>query len=669
MKFKLNIILFYTLFSLLNIQLFSQDLTAARYEIDAKRIGVSPIEKDALPRSREFLRLDSTYYVGWMYDGMYKFERSSDYLGYQLAIKPLRKALYLLEKDFAYKLKNLYSSYSFFQQNASRFDDFFMIANTLKSCYNSIEMPDSTMHLLEKIEAYHFQKDFFSVQSDRAWIFHRNRFFKKENHPFLKNSVEENEKMAFHYCYKQIEEISRNKTLNDYWYGNYQSEEDYLTVYHYLALLHNYNRRYDSAEYYYNLLAQGGRISWSNYGNMMHEVGHFADAITYYKKPQYRSRFALEEADYYLPLMLIYGAKTKEAIRISAQKIAQSPSTPGFGWYTIGLARGYLYDGQLDSCEFYLNKAANFKELHINTTLTQSQYEFTINLLRIQLLDRKINLIQFLNTGWWYNVSDWYNIILVKIEKLMLEYNVVNALANNPERTRVVYDLFCAETTVTYDESMYLLKDFSLPYFRKMYASYAKYDIRKRINPYFRYFEAKFKLEDGEEEDAVQIAQEILRECLPSNIKEDGETSFIDVENEKLLLARIYEIIANATDDENLKANSISKIQQYYPQLLAFSEMQAEIYLEYSGLEDEMTEKVKKELKKANVNWTNNIAAYKARVNFEKKGGFYTAGISVLDEFGNEVVQDGRIVFKDPNLAGKEIVLRILGKGGAVQIE
>ena len=61
---------------------------AARYEIDAKRLGVLPNDKDALPRSREFLRLDSTYYVGWMYEGIYKFERSSDYLGYKNAIHP-----------------------------------------------------------------------------------------------------------------------------------------------------------------------------------------------------------------------------------------------------------------------------------------------------------------------------------------------------------------------------------------------------------------------------------------------------------------------------------------------------------------------------------------------------------------------------------------------------
>jgi len=61
---------------------------------------------------------------------------------------------------------------------------------------------------------------------------------------------------------------------------------------------------------------------------------------------------------------------------MAQQIITESGSTPGFGWYNIALARGYLYDGQLDSCEAALDKAANFKELHIGTTLTQTQYDF-----------------------------------------------------------------------------------------------------------------------------------------------------------------------------------------------------------------------------------------------------------------------------------------------------
>src|SRR3954466_689397 len=88
---------------------YTKSKAQARYEIDAKRQGVAPTDKDALPRSREFLRLDSTYYVGWMYEGMYKFNRSTDYLGYKNAIIPLQKAFDLLDKDYGRTFRTIYN--------------------------------------------------------------------------------------------------------------------------------------------------------------------------------------------------------------------------------------------------------------------------------------------------------------------------------------------------------------------------------------------------------------------------------------------------------------------------------------------------------------------------------------------------------------------------------
>src|SRR5215831_3000630 len=107
----------YCLFILIVFSLFSvhtsfaqqpRSQDAARYEIDAKRQGVNPSDKDALPRSREFLRLDSTYYVGWMYEGMYKYDRSTDYLGYKNAVIPLQKAFDLIDKDYGTTFRTIY---------------------------------------------------------------------------------------------------------------------------------------------------------------------------------------------------------------------------------------------------------------------------------------------------------------------------------------------------------------------------------------------------------------------------------------------------------------------------------------------------------------------------------------------------------------------------------
>ncbi len=68
------------------------DKMEKRYlDIDAKRAtGIQP--EDMLPRSREFKRIDSTYYVGWMLEGEYKYEHAADYLGYKNAIPPLERA-------------------------------------------------------------------------------------------------------------------------------------------------------------------------------------------------------------------------------------------------------------------------------------------------------------------------------------------------------------------------------------------------------------------------------------------------------------------------------------------------------------------------------------------------------------------------------------------------
>src|SRR6476469_2240266 len=120
--------------------LAQENKTAARYEIDAKRTGVDFFDKDALPRSREFLRIDSTYYVGWMYEGMYKYNRSADYLGYKNAVEPLRNALNLLEKDYDPVLRNMYSSISYFSQHTQRYEDMFVMTNALLQCYDNIEM-------------------------------------------------------------------------------------------------------------------------------------------------------------------------------------------------------------------------------------------------------------------------------------------------------------------------------------------------------------------------------------------------------------------------------------------------------------------------------------------------------------------------------------------------
>lgn len=642
---------------------FCQGNVTARYEIDAKRIGVNPLDKDALPRSREFIRLDSTYYVGYMFEGSYKADRSSDYLGYRNAIAPLRKAFVLLQKDYGKNLKVMYSTPQNYMQYMNKYIDFLQVANTLRECYDNLEMADSVMWVLNRVSSYHFAKDLIGANSAKAWTYHRNRFFTAEKFPFLKNSVEENEKTAFSYCYYALAQIQKNRPHNDLWFGPGQSEPDRMNVYHYLALLHCYNKNYDSSEYYYQRLAESGNVSWNNYGNMKHEIGEFATAYQYFDRDKYRyNQKVLKEPFYYIPMLDVYAGRTKEAMSLCKEAIVNSGSTPGFGWYNIALCRSYLYDGQLDSAEYAVQKAADFKEIHIGTTLTQSQYDFTINLLKLQIAERKIALVKFENKGWWYSPGSLYNIAGLKVQKMLLQYVLINQMAANPERDRTIYDLFCGESTTTFDEAYYLIKDFSPAYFIKKYENYQKTDNRKNLQRYFKLFTYQMEGVDGDENKAMDGYRQMVKEVL------------LDTSAEKLFLGRLYEGLAKGNDEEgndgdyNFYANSL---YEEYPQLLPFSGITMKMKLNTSGTDDDATKKVTKELKDCNINWVNEADGNTAiaYLNFAKRGDKYETTINVKSGTNKQEVTNEKMVFKDTGGAGKELALRLFAKSGAMVYE
>jgi hypothetical protein len=642
---------------------FSQTGSAARYEIDAKRIGVNPLDKNALPRSREFIRLDSTYYVGYMFEGMYKSDKSSDFTGFKYAIPSLRKAFILLQKDYGTNLKVIFNSPQDYMQSMNRYIDFLQISNTLRECYDNIEMPDSVMWVLNNVSAYNFPKDHLGVNTIKAWTYHRNRFFTAAKFPFLKNTVEENEKEAFNYCYYALNRIQKNRVKNDTWFGPGQAEADKLNVYHYLALLHCYNKNYDSSEYYYQRLAESGTVSWNNYGNMKLEIGELALSHEYLDRDKYKyMQKTLKEPFYYIPMLDVYAGRTKDAMNLCKEAIANSGSTPGFGWYNIALCRSYMYDGQLDSAEYVLQKAASFKEVHIGTTLTQSQYEFTINILKLQLGERKIALVKFENTGWWYSPSSLYKVAALTLQKMMMQYVLINQLSANPERDRTVYDLFCGESTTSFDEDYYLIKDFSPSYFIKKYENYQKTDNRQNLQRYFQLMTHQMQWSNGDEDKAMEGYRQMIKEIR------------LDTANEKLFLGRLYEGLSKGSDEEkndkdyNFYSNAL---YEEYPQLLPFSGIAVKMKLATSGVNDENTEKVLKELKQCNISWTDNIDANTAVANitFVKKGDSYEATVNVKSGLNKTAVSNEKMIFKTTEGSGKELALRLFGKSGAMVFE
>lgn len=642
---------------------FSQGNQAGRYEIDAKRIGINPLDKDALPRSREFIRLDSSYYVGYMFEGIYKSDKSSDFIGFKNSIPSLRKAFLLLQKDYGKDLRGIFDSPQNYMKSMNRYVDFLQVTNTLKECYDNIEMPDSVMWVLNIYSAYHFPKDHLASNTTRAWTYHRNRFFTSDKFSFLKNSVEENEKTAFDYCYYALDQIDANKAKNDRWFGPAQSETDRMGVFHYLALLHCYNKNYDSSEYYYQRLAQAGAVSWNNYGNEKHELGEFAVALEYFDRDKFKySQKTLKEPFYFVPMLDVYAGRTRAAMDLCKNAIVNAGSTPGFGWYNIALSRSYLYDGQLDSATYALQKATDFKEIHIGTTLTQSQYDFTINLLKLQLNERKIALVKFENKGWWYSPTALYKIASLKFAKMLLQYVVINQMSANPERNRTIYDLFCGESTTTFDEAFYLIKDFSPAYFVKKYENYQQVDNRKNLQRYFKLFTYQMQWANGDKHDAFDGYKQMVKQVL------------LDTAHEKLFLGRLYEGLAKGNEndgnerDENFYVNAV---YEEYPQLLPFSGLTISMKLNTSGVSDDNTNKVLKELKRCKINWVDEADGNTpvASISFDKKGDKYEATVNVKSGSNMLTVANQKMVFKDTEGAGRELALRLFAKSGAMVFE
>ncbi|MEP6951002.1 MAG: hypothetical protein ABI863_17070 [Ginsengibacter sp.] len=616
---------------------FSQN-NAARYEIDAKRIGVNFYDKDALPRSREFIRLDSAYYVGWYFEGMYKYDRAADYLGYKNCIAPLKKSFLLFERNYNNNLKNILAPGRYNPQQA----DVIRLCNALYDSYSNIEEPDSAMWLLDRIQSWNTGIDFMEYHIKAAWTIHRNRFY-LHKYSFLKNSVEENEQLALSHLYIALAGGDANAIF-------------------YLAIIHNYLLNIDSAGLYYDILKQTGGFSYNNYAHFQNTLGNFSDAIADFENEKYGFDKRLIESYYFLPTLFINSGKSKEAIIESNGIINQMGSTPGFGWYNIALARSYLYNGQLDSCEKAITKAAQFKELHIGTTLGQSQYNFAVNGIKLMLAKNKIERIKFLNKGWWYSLSDLSAISALTGQEFLLKFALVNELAGNPERRQVVYNLFTSENVIGFDEILNMMKNISPQYFATVYKQKAEGEKRKNIVKYMQLFYGEFSYEEGNHTESKQTFENILYNTLP------------DTAHEKLYLARLYESLARSYsyDDERNKAESMKySFFKEYPQLIPFSGLTITINLITSPLNTSMEKNIIKELRGCNINCENEAGNTIPRVfiNFSSLKNKYEADYWVTDANGKSIVLPQKMYFKKADGVGKELALRLFGVGGPVEFE
>ncbi|GAA4456025.1 hypothetical protein GCM10023092_20680 [Rurimicrobium arvi] len=633
---------------------------AQRYEIDAKRSGVDPTSEDGLPRSREFLRIDSSYYVGWMFEGIYKMDHAADYVGYKNAIAPLEKALYLLERDYGKQLSTRSSNIQVFYPVYNYQVDYGRIGYSLRECYANTEQPEKVVALMRRTLKWKFQREFIlDPYNFLAWITHRYRFYTNARYSFLKGSLEENEALAMRYLDSSLQMLARNRKYNDGLFMPGYDVADKMGVYHYKCILYSYALQIDSAEKYFGLMRRNNALPHNNYANFKSVCGDFRQAAKEYSIASgvESGDKRLQEWAYYTSILDIGKAAPKDAVALCNGMIKGYGSTPGFGWYNIALSRALAYDGQLTNANKALEKAAGFKELHIGTTLGQSHYDFSIQLQRLMQKEQEIQLQRFEHKDWWYSPSVLGELGKLSGERLMLQYLIINQFAENPERDRVVYKLFSSESTVGWDEVWFLIKDFSTAFFVKRFEKELKENKRKAVDKYFRLFLAKLKLKQDKTKEAKALLLQILQD----------QTT--DKEYEQLLLARTYEALAQcALKEKEPKAAArwTYELMRSYPQLVPFSGLKAPLRLRISGNDAAAIAALK------NCNFDFEAAGSNtcyADIRFYTQNNRKQLQYRLIDAQGRVIVKEQSFSYKDATQAGKDVALRLCNIGGTESAE
>ncbi len=630
------------------------------YDIDAKRMIEDPESEDALPRSREFIRIDSTYYVGWMFEGVYKATHAADYIGYKNAIIPLERALHLMERDYSKALATRTSDAKVFYPIRRLPVDYTFIAYFLEQCYSNTDQPDKVFALLRHVLKWKFQMQYYmDTYNYMAWTVHRNRFYTSAKYPFLRNSIDANERLAQSYLDTSMMQIRQNESinteLNKFFYPGYEEREK-MSVYHYKNILFSYSFGIDSANYYFNLMRQARRLPHNNYANFRVICGDFRNAEKEYKLAamQDNGDKRLMEWAYYSSVLDIYKSLPKQGAALMRDMVRAAGSTPGYGWYNIALARCMLYDGQISEAQRYTDKAADFKELHIGTTLGQSQYDFSIQLLKLIGKEQSWEMDKFEHRNWWYNPKVLLDMSGKLSEKYLQQFLIINQFAQNPERDRVIYKLFSTESTVSWDEIWFLIHDFSTRYFIDKFQQEAETDNRPYIRKYFQLFTARLKMQEGKYQDAKPMLDKLLQ---------DPNT---DPEYEKLYTARIYEAEATCAKEQKNEAAQnewLYRLYVLYPQLAPYCGMPANMHLHISG---DVDKDVESSLRACNINWTTNssIPAPDAYVIFTRNGAKKDITYYVLDKTGNYIVPKQSFAWQKADETGTALAYRLFNIGG-----
>jgi Tfp pilus assembly protein PilF len=602
-------------------------------------------------RSKEFIRKDPSYYVGYMLEGLYRYDRAGDLAGYVQAAKPLKQAMALFETDYKTALRDIYSSEEAYAEYGDKVKDYVHIVDKLMECYSHVERPDSVIWLLNRYKSWNFSHDELGADNYIAWTYHRNRFLTSKNFDFLYNSVNENEMTALYFLRQNLENIDKNAAKNEKIINPLYIIGSKLSAYHYLAIVYSYLHKSDSAAMYFNYM-RPYRVffPYNNYAIFCFVNGEFDDAHNYFRYSQlYTSRrYGLNESVYYTSMLDAMRATPQESVAELSQYIRETGVRPGWGWYNIGLARALMYCGQLDSSMICINKAAKFNDVHIGTTWGQNLYMFSHSVLRYIVLQRREAAIYFEDKYYWLSPSKLKQLAELKLEQYLMKLLIFNQLSINPERAEVYYRLFASEATISFDEIYQAIKDYGRKFFIKEFSRQAETDERKNIRKYFSLFCGKLHLERGDTKNALKIFDELVAQNNP------------DKEFEKLYQARLYEALtlANESEKEYTKSDKFRlRFYSTYPQLMPFSNVKMKFNLKIETADNEISGRIMDDLKSFNIDFTgtpeNNIPTI--NLHFEKINGKNCLKYYVTTDWGSAIIEPSTITYTKPEGVARKL--------------
>lgn len=629
----------------------------------AQRIEIDRLEREfrgkynsrkAYELSQKMIQLDSTYYVGHFFEANYRYFRASDKRGYESAIKSLTKAVDLLEEGFPRALKRSTNINVYINQYQIQRKYVFMIFYLGKS-YENIDKPGESIKVFQRLKKRNFITNFgINPYASISWIYMRNRMYSPEKYAFLRPTIDENLETASKYADSIKSSDRNNKQYLKMWWPNLENSA-LLSYYHYKNIIYAHQVKLDSAEYFSKQLEKYGRLSNNNYGNLKFIQAKYPEAEDNYYKARLNDNYeekSIKEFDYMESVIKIFQNDVTSAKAIIEESIKTLGVAPGFGWNNIALSRAYYYAGDLKKSKEYRDKAANFKEIHINSTWGQVAYDRNTLLFKYLYHKKSIKEMQFRDQNYWYKPSKLYELSKHHFKQENAHLLLTSELSADPERFASYYNIFASDNTLFFDEIWELIKYFNPDYFIDIFKTKRSNDERDRIQKYFTYFIAKFHLENEDYELAIQEFEKILKD------------ENLNAKTEKLLIARIHEALSIAYNEKENEASAKENLLAFYqnfPQLFPYSEltMKMNFVVENNSLTEEQ-KTIIEELKDCNIDWvTKDVTWPTLKISFVEKDKKQLINYHVLLE--NKTMFEGVLDLKDIKNPGQKIVYKAFG--------